>query len=151
SLEHGGLGPRLRDPWPRELEPGCGIKVRPSTGSSGALTSSSQLFPPELAYPSVHGIQRLFGQSDAEVLVIAVEREPEVGLLMTNVKVTIRPQPVGLPPQESLSGFDARRSADVDRPATRFRQEVLETKEGKGRRLDRRSTRLMQQVAVEEQ
>jgi len=74
-----------------------------------------------------------------------------VGLLLTNVKMTIRPQPVSLPSQKSLSGFDARRSADVDRSSTRFRQEVLETEEGKGRRLGRRSTRTLQQVVVEEQ
>jgi hypothetical protein len=41
-----------------------------------------QLLPPELAYPSIHGVQRLLGQSDAEVVVIAIERETEVGLLL---------------------------------------------------------------------
>jgi len=74
-----------------------------------------------------------------------------VGLLLTNVKVTIRPQPVSLSSQESLSSFDARRSAYVDRSSARSGQEVLETKEGEGRRFDRRSIRPMQQVAVEEQ
>jgi hypothetical protein len=38
----------------------------------------------------------LFGQTDAEVLVIAVERKAEVGLLLTYVKMTVRPQPVRL-------------------------------------------------------
>jgi hypothetical protein len=52
-----------------------------------------------------------------------------VGLLRANVKMTIRLQPVGLPPQQSLAGFDARRSAYVDRSSTRFRQEMLETRE----------------------
>jgi hypothetical protein len=93
----------------------------------------------------------LFRQSDAKVLVIAVERKPEVSLLFVDVKMTIRPQPVGLPPKKSLSGFDARRSSYVDRSSTRFRQKVLETKEGKGRRFDLRSTRPMQQAAVKAQ
>jgi hypothetical protein len=93
----------------------------------------------------------LLGQSHAKVLVIAVERKPEVSLLFVDVEMTIRPQPVGLPPKKSLSGFDARRSAYVDRSSTRFRQEVLETKEGKGLWFDRRSTRSMQQVAVKAQ
>src|SRR3954465_4194950 len=65
--------------------------------------------------------------------------------------MTIRLQPVSLPSQKSLSGFDARRSSNVDRSSTRFRQKVRETKEGEGRRLDRRSARPMQQVAVEVQ
>jgi hypothetical protein len=93
----------------------------------------------------------LFGQSDAKVLVVAIECKPEVSLLLVDVKMTIRPQPVGLPPKKSLSGFDARRSAYVDRSSTRSRQKVLEAKEGKGRRFDRRSTRSMQQAAVEAQ
>src|SRR6266536_3364776 len=88
------LDPRLCDPRTRELEPGFGVEVRPRTGSSGALTSPSQLLPPKLPYPPVHGVQSLFGQSDAEVLVVAVEREAQVGLLLANVKMTIRLQPV---------------------------------------------------------
>jgi hypothetical protein len=74
-----------------------------------------------------------------------------VSLLLANVKMTIRSQPVGLPPQESLAGFDARHSAYVDRSSARFRQEVLETKERKSRRLDLRSTCPTQKVAVKEQ
>jgi hypothetical protein len=62
----------------------------------------------------------LFGQSDAKVLVVAVERKPEVSLLLVDVKMTIRPQPVRLPPKKSLSGVDARRSAYVDRSSTRL-------------------------------
>src|SRR5207248_8963418 len=95
----------------RKLEPGFGVEVRPRTGSSGSLTSASQLLPPELPYPPIHGVQGLFGQSDAKVLVVAVERKPEVSLLLVDVKMTIRPQPVGLSPKKSLSAFDARRSA----------------------------------------
>jgi hypothetical protein len=56
-------------------------------------------------------------------LVIAVERKPEVSLLLVDVKMTIRPQPVGLPPKKSLSGVDAGRSAYVDRSSTRFSSE----------------------------
>src|SRR5207253_7230663 len=142
---------RLCDSRTRELEPSFGVEVRPRTGSARALTSPSQLLPPKLPYPPVDGVQGLFGQSDAEVLVVAVEREAQVSLLLANVKMTIRSQPVALPPQEPLSGFNARRSAYVDCSSARFRQEVLETKEGEGRRFDRRSTRPLQQVAVEAQ
>jgi hypothetical protein len=88
----------------------------------------------------------LFGQSDAEVLVIAVERKAQVSLLRANVKMTIRPQPVGLPPKESLSGFDACRSANIDRSSAGFRQEVLETKEDRGRWLGGQSTRPIRSV-----
>jgi hypothetical protein len=40
----------------------------------------------------------LFGQSDAEVLVTAVERKAEVGLLQTNVEMTVCRPPVCLSP-----------------------------------------------------
>ena len=81
----------------------------------------------------------MLGQSDAKVLVVAVEREMQVGLLETSWQVPIRLEPVSLPPQETLAGFGARRSAYVDRSSARLGQVVSETKEGEGGRFDRRS------------
>jgi hypothetical protein len=60
---------------------------RPKRTFVGLARFDVAAVPPELAYPSVHGVQGLFGQSDAEVLVIAVERKAEVGLLQTNVEM----------------------------------------------------------------
>jgi hypothetical protein len=54
-----------------------------------------------------------------------------VGLLLANVKMTIRSQPVSLAPQESLSGFCARRSAMLIVPRRVFVRKYLKPRKVK--------------------